>query len=202
MKIMLCWSGSRGKAVASALHDWLPSVIQSIEPWMSDEDIEMGSRWEPELDKQLSDANFGILCLTPESVNALYIHYEAGALSKIINESHVCPYLLGLEPTDIIGPLTRFQSARANREGTSKLIRAINCAMGSSALPEERLDRVFDKWWPELDGYLASILKSSQIIESKRSDEDMIKEILEIARDQQMNLLKILETKQNIRDLL
>jgi hypothetical protein len=89
VKIMLCWSGSRGKAVATALHDWLPSVIQILEPWMSDEDIEMGSRWGPELDKQLSEANFGIICLTPESLTAVYIHYEAGALSKIINESHV-----------------------------------------------------------------------------------------------------------------
>lgn len=169
---------------------------------MSEEDVEKGTRWESELDKQLSESNFGILCLTPESSKALYIHYEAGALSKTVNESHVCPYLIGIEPTDIIGPLAKFQAARANREDTLKLIKTINSAISKGALPEERLDRVFDRWWPELEASLLTILKSSQDIEPARSDEDMTKEMLEMIRDQYKILSKMLETRMQYSDFI
>jgi hypothetical protein len=91
MKIIFSWSGSRSKEMASALYNWLPSIIQSIDPWMSDSDIDIGSRWGQNLDKELESANFGILCLTPESLNSTWIHYEAGALSKFIDKSRVCP---------------------------------------------------------------------------------------------------------------
>jgi DNA-binding PadR family transcriptional regulator len=203
MRVMLCWSGARGKAVAAALRDWLPSVIQFVEPWMSEEDIEKGSRWEPELDKQLESANFGILCLTPESLKALYIHYEAGALSKIVNESHVCPYLIGLEPTTIVGPLTKFQAARANKEDTFKLIKTINSTIVTGSLSEELLSKAFNKWWPDLELYLSQIIQNSQEqIESKRSDGDMIKEVLEIVRDQHKILLRIAETTPTQRNLV
>lgn len=202
MKIMLCWSGCRGKAVAIALRDWLPSVVQAIDPWMSDEDIEKGSRWEPELDKQLSEAKFGILCLTPESAKALYIHYEAGALSKIINESHVCPYLVGLDPIDVTGPLTKFQAAKANRDDTLKLIKSINNSIETGALPEDRLEKIFDKWWPELESCLSGILDSSQVSNDKRSDEDVIKEVLELLRDQHKTLSKMQELSTRYNDFV
>jgi hydroxymethylpyrimidine pyrophosphatase-like HAD family hydrolase len=74
--------------------------------------------------------------------------------------------------------------------------------MGTSALPEERLDRVFDKWWPELEACLSIILQSSEIIKSKRSDEDMVKEVLEIVRDQQKILTKMLETHINYAEFV
>jgi len=37
--------------MAQALHGWLQPVIQSAQPWMS-EDIEKGSRWEAALQPQ------------------------------------------------------------------------------------------------------------------------------------------------------
>src|ERR1700749_560604 len=67
MKVFISWSGTRSRAVANALHPWLPDVLQQMEPWMSQRDIGAGARWSQELDEQLESTQFGIICVTPEN---------------------------------------------------------------------------------------------------------------------------------------
>lgn len=33
----ISWSGERSNKVAAALYDWLPTVVKTPEPWMSEE---------------------------------------------------------------------------------------------------------------------------------------------------------------------
>src|SRR5258707_599889 len=42
MRVFLSWSGERSAAVAAAFPEWLPNVIQAVQPWMSASDIEQG----------------------------------------------------------------------------------------------------------------------------------------------------------------
>ena len=100
MKIFLSWSGETSRKVAVALRGWLPKVIQAIDPWMSSEDIAKGARWGSDIATQLSEADAGIICLTRENMNAPWILFEAGALSKYVDASLVCPYLYGLSLAD------------------------------------------------------------------------------------------------------
>lgn len=192
MKVLLSWSGPRSKAMASALRDWLPNILQSIDIWMSDSDIDIGSRWGPDLDKELEKSQFGILCLTPESMSSTWIHYEAGALSKFVDKSYVCPYLLDLQPTDIKGPLVNFQAARANKEDTLKLIQTINHATGDRILPDARVSTIFERFWPDLEAALASIpSEANRATEPSRPQKDMVEEILKIVRDQSKAMAEI-----------
>src|SRR5271168_4310742 len=118
MRVFLSWSGQTSKAIAEILRDWLPNVIQAIEPWLSSEDIRKGVRWNVELTTQLKTTDAGVICVTPDNQHAPWLNFEAGALAKAVDRSLVCPYLAGLEPTDLSGPLVDFQATVANEEDT------------------------------------------------------------------------------------
>ena len=151
MKVFLSWSGSRSEAVARALRSWLPDVLQAVEPWLSSSDIQAGARWASELELQLQESGVGIICLTPENLTAPWVLFEAGALSKSLGSAYVCPYLYGFSPSELHGPLVQFQATPATRDGTKSLVLTLNRVLGENAVQEQRLERSFDRWWPELE---------------------------------------------------
>jgi hypothetical protein len=90
----------RYKAVARALRDFIPTVVQSVDAFMSASDIEKGSRWEATISRELESAEVGIIRLTPENLTAPWILFEAGALSKKLSKAgtRVCTYLHNVAP--------------------------------------------------------------------------------------------------------
>src|SRR5262249_14346074 len=122
--VFISWSGERSKMVAAALYDWLPMVVQSARPWMSEEDIEKGSRGLDEIAKALEALSVGIVCLTPENLDRPWILFEAGALSKALSDkTRVCPYLFGgLRSENVKPPLGMFQTTEAVKDDTRKLV--------------------------------------------------------------------------------
>jgi|SRR5262245_32738596 len=183
MKIFLSWSGDKSKAAALALRSWIPDIIQTVQPWMSQVDIDAGSRWSRDMSAQMEEAKFGILCLTKENQTAPWMLFEAGALAKTISDTFVCPYLIDLEPTEIRqGPLTQFQSKRANEKETWELIQAINKALKDDALSDDNLKRAFDKWFPDLKQKLDGLPKEQHGKKQDISMEEMVEEILGTVR--------------------
>lgn len=109
MRVFLSWSGERSRAIAEVLKEWLPSVLQAIRPYFSPEDTTKGSRWASEIAKELEASRIALLVITPENQEAPWLLFEAGALSKNLDRSRVCPLLFGgMEPTDVKGPLVQF----------------------------------------------------------------------------------------------
>ena len=105
MKIFISWSGDRSKAIADVFKKWIPAVIQAAKPYFSPSDIDKGSRWNQEISKELESSQVGLICLVRENLDESWIMFEAGALSKSLDKSRVCPMLFGVEPSDIKGPL-------------------------------------------------------------------------------------------------
>jgi hypothetical protein len=154
------------------------------EPWLSAADIEKGAKWNQVVNGELEQSNFAIICLTPENLGAPWLLFEAGSLSKRA-ESRVCTFLYEIEYSEVKDPLSQFQHTRANEVETKKMVETINRYLGDAALPKDRLDKAFDKWWPDLksslDGVLAPDLKT---VSHERNVPGMISEILERVREQ------------------
>lgn len=183
MKIFLSWSGERSQIIAEALRDWLPKVIQAIEPWMSALDIDRGARWSSDIAAELELTKFGILCLTPENLDAPWIHFEAGALSKTIEKTLVCPYIFELEPTDLKGPLVQFNAAKANKTDTRKLVLTINEAQ-DIPLSENTIKESFEIWWLKLEDILKNLPQQQTQDKYERPERELLEEILDLVREQ------------------
>jgi hypothetical protein len=78
--VFIRWSKPRSRHVVHALREWLPMVVQAAKPWMSDVDIEPGSRSLLDISEKLSGARLGISCVTPENMVEPWLQFEAGAL--------------------------------------------------------------------------------------------------------------------------
>ncbi|MFQ5794449.1 MAG: hypothetical protein ACE5JP_05305 [Candidatus Bipolaricaulia bacterium] len=168
--------------MAEALRDWIPNVLQFVEPWMSDVDIEKGARWGENLGPQLEGTQVGIICLTPENLEAPQILFETGALSQTLRRAFVYLYLLELEPADIKGPLAQFQMTKASKDDTRKLVHTINQALGEDALSKARIDEAIGIWWPKLKSQLENLPDTSQKTRPERSDREILEEILVLVR--------------------
>jgi hypothetical protein len=185
MKVFISWSGDLSKLVATELKEFLSTAIQTIDFYLSSEDIESGQRWSNELANELGNSDFGIVCLTRENINSAWINFEAGALSKALDSSRLCPFLIGIEQTDITGPLTQFQSIKLTNDSVKKLLVDLNTANSERRLNENVITRAFDAHWPESYEKIQVALTSSVGVNkpAKRGVHDMVEEILSIVRE-------------------
>lgn len=188
--VFISWSGTASKAVAEALREWLPDFFQSVEPFMSGEDIVAGDLWFDRIGRALRDSQFCIICVTPENLGSSWLHFEAGAIGMArAAEStgapaSVVPYLLGLDTADLQPPLSLYQAAAASRLGTHGLVRSLNRMLPLS-LPGESLDRSFALWWPSLEEKLELARKGLGVTEPssvERTERDMLEELLKLMR--------------------
>lgn len=183
MRVFISWSGSKSEQVALALREWLPGVINHVEPFVSSEDIYAGLRWQGEIASMLDASNFGIVCVTGENQMSSWLNFEAGALAKAVDVSRVIPLAIDLKPSDVELPLGQFQAKPATREGLSDVIVSLNEALGESKLPDELLRTSFDVWWPRLEEKLQEIEReATSDTPPPRKDRELLEETLDTVR--------------------
>jgi len=161
MNVFLSWSGATSREIAEALHDWIPHVIQNAKPFMSEGDIDKGKRWSDVVGEELSQSDYGIVCITRYNCSSPWLHFEAGAISRALGKSFVSPLLFNVEPMVIEGPFRQFQMTLCSTEGVHaekhshheirSLLRSINQRLPPALqLTDELLEAELDKWWSVL----------------------------------------------------
>jgi hypothetical protein len=184
MKVFISWSGKDSKQVAQLLTEWIPDVLQGVETWISSDDIDKGAVWMNDINEQLKEIGLGILCLTRNNIDAPWILFEAGALSKGLTKNRVCPLLINLSHKELKPPLASFMATMPAREDMLKLIKTINAQLVEKRLPDDRVEKSFDVWWGGFEKKFAAIVKDFKPSEKAKvpAPEEMIAEILELAR--------------------
>ena len=157
MKIFISWSGERSNKIANILREWIPCVIQSIKPYVSSKDIDKGARWSTDIAKELEDSYFGIICVTKSNINAPWINFEAGALSKAIDKSNVAPFLFDINPSEISGPISQFQFTIFDKEDIKSLMTTINGLCSEGRLSDAHFERSYEQWYPALEKELSTL---------------------------------------------
>ena len=174
-EVFLSWSGDASRQIAEKLRGWLPLLLDSLKLWISSEDLQEGTRWSTKLFEHLEKSNLGIFIVTPENCTAPWMMFEAGALSKNLDRGRVVPYMVGFTAaSQLQGPLKHFQSTRADKEGTLKLVKAINKSLPVKTEPAV-IEGRFEHLWPSLDTFLSSICldekKNSNLVTANRLDD-------------------------------
>jgi hypothetical protein len=159
MKIFLSWSGKRSFELSNIIYKWIRSVLPFVHPWQSDKDIMASERWTLALAQELELSSFGIICITPENVNAPWINFEAGAIGKFLN-NRVLPLLLDIEYCDLSEPFQQFQSVKTEKKGLHKLITSIyRHANHDEKTSVNNITQRFNNSWPKIESKLNHISK-------------------------------------------
>src|SRR5262244_297309 len=137
-------------------------------------------------------------CVTSDNLTSPWVLFETGALSKTLDRTFVCPYLLGPWPADLEGPLAQFQATRANKEDTRRLVASINSALSDGlGLTETKLQEAFELWWPKLESVLNEIDPFEDPPPKRRSPDSILEELVELVRglDAQIQVTQSLITR-------
>jgi hypothetical protein len=183
MDIFISWSGPRSRAVAEALKEYLPIIVNAFNPWLSSADIDKGSRSSAEIASALANAKAGIICLTPNNLSEPWILFEAGAVAKTVLEKPLaCTLLIGLEISDVSGPLAQFQATKPTKAELLHLVKTLNKALGQSALKESQVEDTFQLCWPKLKERLDNLPLDGPTDHPRRSQQEMITELVDLTR--------------------
>jgi hypothetical protein len=113
-----------------------------------------------EIPQRLESCNAGLVLVTHENSHEPWLHFEAGALSKHIDESRVVPLLCGATVGDIQGtPLSLFQAKALIHDDFLSICLSFGVVF---EIPEDTVRRRFEKSWPELEQAVARVRGADQ----------------------------------------
>lgn len=193
MDVFLSWSSERSKKLANIFNDWISNVLPTVKTYISTEQIGPGDRWSESIGKGLESNFMGIFFMVEENVSSPWLNFEAGAISKNIEDSKVIPLLHEMRPEQINGPMAQFQAKLINQEeDIFSIVKQINVGITDERkINSDKLRKLFDKWYPDFDEaykkFTADNPKPEKVKEDNSSDlldsEEQIGEILNIVRD-------------------
>jgi hypothetical protein len=121
-----------------------------------------------------------------------WIHFEAGALAKRMQEGRVIPLLLDIEFKDISGPLTQFQAKKAERDGVLGVVNAIN-ELSQTKVSETLLPKQFEALWPALEKKINEIPKTQLPAKQQRPQPEVLEELVASIRGLDIRVRETIE---------
>jgi hypothetical protein len=147
---------------------------------MSDEEIGSGARWNDAIADSLDKTNAGIICITRMNQHAPWLMFEAGALAKSVKTARVVPLCVDLPLSDV-RPLASLQGRSLDREDMRRLVHDLN-QRTEKPLEKDRLDRVLDRAWPDLETDIGNALQGRSPLGTQRPTADMLAELINTTR--------------------
>jgi hypothetical protein len=193
LRVFISWAGKQAETIGQGFREYLPDVVNGVEPFISRSDIDKGRRWDDVLTSSLRESPCAIVCLTPVSLASIWVAFETGAISHAAGgrqaaESRIWTYLLELENEALrLSPFAAYQSTTATEEETFRLVKSINQLSGD-VVSADSSKRKFDKLlWPKF----SEVLKKAREIPGKSgtptriSEAEILPEILLTVRSLQ-----------------
>ncbi|RQT26034.1 TIR domain-containing protein [Burkholderia contaminans] len=154
MKIFVSWSKEPAKTIAVELKHFLMMVLRTANAWVSELDIEKGKRWAPAIAQELESTDTGIICVTSHNMREPWLHFEAGALSKSVEDSHIHPLCIGIGKNELPSTLSQFQATVFDQEDMLRLVIALNASQDKPE-DESALRERFVRGWAGLEKSVA-----------------------------------------------
>ena len=124
MTVFIAWSGETGQRLAEILKRWLEALLPEIH-FFSASGLEMGMNWHSELRTAIEKADYGVLCMTRESLDSQWLAYEAGMLDQKNPPVPMISFLFGINQTEVRGPLRHILNVNPDLDGIRTLVDAL-----------------------------------------------------------------------------
>ena len=164
MRIFIGWSGETGRNVAGILSRWLRTLFPDIEISTPLDDIMPSWVFVLQDADELKSADYGLICVTRESVQSPQLYYEAGVLSTAVN--YITPFLFDVTPSELVDPLRSFQSVTGGQDDlwnfVSELASILNKNHTENSINLDSLKRLFDMTYPVLQKELNELRVSQK----------------------------------------
>jgi predicted nucleotide-binding protein len=157
VKVFLSWSGQQSRDAAVLLRDFIPQVLQEVEPWLADGDLQSGQSIGHSINSAIETSDVAIACVTRANMSSTWMNYELGVAAS--SQKPILPVLVNLEPSELVAPLSSHLAIRLDRTGLRDLLLELNRA-AEHPLYSQVLDDVFDINWPRLAPALTALLQA------------------------------------------
>ncbi len=213
IQIFLSWSMELSKDVAELFADWIPNVIQVVDPYYSPVDNDKGKRWNDEIAAKLESSLMGIIFVTQENYNSMWMNFEAGALSNTFENASVCPVLIDSTYTKsnlvkYSSPLTTFMCTEFNKKDMEKLVKSIFNVIPEQTRPKwDVVSKAFETYYDELESEVHRLIDANkkrnkkQIVDKEISNEDIFSTVKDLVVHVMNNGKNIDNTESKIYEL-
>lgn len=173
--------------VAEVWADLVRELFDVAEPFMSEENIGAGERGLTKIAAELAGTSFGIIVVTQENQSSQWLNYEAGALSKDLNDQtvRVAPSLVDFaRKNDVTGPLGQFQASMLDKNGVKHVLLEIaKVVEADEAAVTKRFNNAWNQEYEARFDEARQRAHDAPRVEHQRSSDEILDEVLTIVRE-------------------